>query len=343
MRRGRALRCWGLLLGLWVSARAAWLSHESLPRAGRPAIAASVVTARPAAASVPHPGTVATARVRPVPRATDPNDRSGEAAAPRHVASPGPARSPGLIVAAESAAPALPLPLTGSATVRGEAAEGQSVPLADVTGLPVAAGPAPRWSQTGWLLLRGGATTSTAAPQLGGAQLGVRIARALDDKGGLAASLRLVSALQAREREAIAAVEWHPRALPLRVLAERRIGVAGLRSGWGIGTAAGISDRALRPGALLDAYLQAGVIERRGGYADGAVSLEHPLTQRGGATLRLGVGAWGAAQRGAERLDVGPTASLRLGHARATLAWRARVAGDARPSSGAALTIAIDH
>ncbi|MHC9419112.1 hypothetical protein ACYZX9_11020 [Sphingomonas citri] len=216
------------------------------------------------------------------------------------------------------------------------------VPKVEGSAAPTAA-PTPRWSQTGWLLLRGGAAASTAAPQLGGAQVGLRVTRALGNEERLAVSLRLVSALSAREREAIAAVEWHPRALPLRVLAERRVGVAGLRSGWGLGAAGGVTDRPLSHGALLDGYLQAGVIERRGGYADGAVSLERPLAQNGDATLRLGLGAWGAAQRGAQRLDVGPTATLRLGRARATLAWRARVAGDAQPASGAALTIGIDH
>ncbi|MBB3693910.1 hypothetical protein [Sphingomonas sp. BK580] len=192
-------------------------------------------------------------------------------------------------------------------------------------------------------MLRAGTATSTAAPQLGGAQLGVRVARALDDRGRLAVSLRLVSALRAREREAIAAVEWHPRALPFRLLAERRVGLVGLGGGWGLGATGGVSDRPLRHDALLDGYVQAGLIERRGGYVDGAVTLERPVTRHGDTMLRLGLGAWGGAQRGAERLDLGPTATLRLGRARASLAWRARVAGDARPGSGATLTFGIDH
>ena len=235
------------------------------------------------------------------------------------------------------------MPLTGPSMANGPSSARRTAPITDVSALPEAAAPTSRWSETGWLLVRGGATTSTTAPQLGGAQAGLRLARALDDKGRLAVSLRLVSALQAREREAIAAVEWHPPAAPLRLLAERRVGVAGMRGGWGLGAAGGVSERPLTFGTVLDGYLQAGVIERRGGYADGAVSVEHPLTRRGSTTLRLGVGAWGAAQRGAERIDVGPTATLRLGRARATLAWRERVAGNARPGSGAALTIGIDH
>ena len=60
--------------------------------------------------------------------------------------------------------------------------------------------------------------------------------------------------------------------------------------------------------------------------------------------LRLGAGAWGGAQQGASRMDIGPSASVGLagGHTSARIAvdWRFRVAGDAAPSSGPALTVA---
>ena len=343
MTRGRALRCWGLLLALWVSARGAWLWRESVVWR-RSAVTVTSTAGRPhVASSLPHRRAAATARVAPRQSMPASGNRSGHVSPLRPLALHRPAHPPVLIAAVASAAEQVPTPLSGAVVAKQPASAEPIMQQIDDVALPASAGPSPRWSQTGWLLLRSGATTSTAAPQLGGAQLGVRIARALDDKGRLAVSLRLVSALQARERETAAAVEWRPPAVPLHLLAERRVGIAGLRGGWGLGATGGVSDRALSHGARLDGYLQAGVIERRGGYADGAVSVEHSVTQRGGATLRLGIGAWGAAQRGAERLDVGPTATLRLGRARATLAWRARVAGDARPGSGAALTIGIDH
>ncbi|MBB3473786.1 hypothetical protein [Sphingomonas sp. BK345] len=343
MSKGRALRCWGLLLALWVSARAAWLWRDGVVPRRSAAMVASTGNRPPGALSLAYRRAAATARVATHPPIPASDVRPGHASAARPLTSPRPPRPSRLIAAAERATPEGPMPLTGSTMAIGPSSERRRAPITVGSAVPEDAALTPRWSQTGWLLLRGGATTSTAAPQLGGAQLGVRLARGIDDEGRLAASLRLVSALQAHEREAIAAIEWHPRALPLRVLAERRVGVAGLRGGWGLGVAGGVSDRTLSHGALLDGYVQAGVIERRGGYADGAVSLEQPVTRRGEATLRLGLGAWGAAQRAAERLDVGPTATLRLGRARATLAWRARVAGDARPGSGAALTIGIDH
>ena len=58
--------------------------------------------------------------------------------------------------------------------------------------------------------------------------------------------------------------------------------------------------------------------------------------------LRVGVGAWGGAQKQAARFDIGPTASVafRLGEARARLAvdYRLQVAGHAAPASGPAVT-----
>ncbi|VVT20968.1 hypothetical protein SPHINGO361_150133 [Sphingomonas sp. EC-HK361] len=59
-----------------------------------------------------------------------------------------------------------------------------------------------------------------------------------------------------------------------------------------------------------------------------------------------GLGAWGGAQREASRLDIGPSivALVPVGRQRArlTIDWRQRVAGNARPGSGLALTIGAD-
>lgn len=59
--------------------------------------------------------------------------------------------------------------------------------------------------------------------------------------------------------------------------------------------------------------------------------------------MKAGAGAWGAAQSGVTRLDVGPQASVRF-PANLTLAadWRFRVAGDAAPASGPTLTLSTD-
>ena len=62
--------------------------------------------------------------------------------------------------------------------------------------------------------------------------------------------------------------------------------------------------------------------------------------------LRLGALAAGAVQPGAARVDVGPRLTLRLPQVgeggRIALDWRQRIAGDARPESGLALTLAAD-
>ena len=58
---------------------------------------------------------------------------------------------------------------------------------------------------------------------------------------------------------------------------------------------------------------------------------------------RLGGGAWGGAQQGAARLDIGPslTVDLRLGAAPARIEadYRWRVAGNAEPGNGGVVTL----
>ena len=117
----------------------------------------------------------------------------------------------------------------------------------------------------------------------------------------------------------------------------------------------------LRPAALLvtelapidlphetraEFYGQAGYVGGRNAtaFADGQARVDKRIAQFGGAELRAGAGAWAGAQKGAARLDAGPSAVLGLpfgtsGSARLGLDWRMRVAGDARPGSGVALTL----
>jgi hypothetical protein len=100
----------------------------------------------------------------------------------------------------------------------------------------------------------------------------------------------------------------------------------------------------------LEAYAQAGWVggQASTAFADGQVSLVREFGGVRRATndavrLLFGAGAWGGAQEGAERLDIGPTvrADFRLGRvpARISVDWRQRVAGDASPGSGVAATL----
>jgi hypothetical protein len=107
---------------------------------------------------------------------------------------------------------------------------------------------------------------------------------------------------------------------------------------------------ALPFGTRLEAYAQGGWV---GGtddtlFADGQASLTREIGQVAEATdnelrFSLGAGAWGGAQEGAHRFDLGPTMRLdvTLGAvpARVSLDWRERVEGDAGPGSGTAMTL----
>ena len=60
----------------------------------------------------------------------------------------------------------------------------------------------------------------------------------------------------------------------------------------------------------------------------------------------IGGGAWGGVQPGLSRLDIGPSATVRLRvggtTVRASADYRFRISGDAAPASGPALTLATD-
>ncbi len=108
--------------------------------------------------------------------------------------------------------------------------------------------------------------------------------------------------------------------------------------------------RPLPGGLQLEAYGQTGWV---GGsfttlFADGQVRVVRdvtPLVSLGKLPLRFsaGAGAWGGAQKGASRLDIGPTLQLdgTLGSipVRLNIDWRERVGGDAAPESGLAATL----
>jgi hypothetical protein len=206
-----------------------------------------------------------------------------------------------------------------------------------------------RWSGSAWLLLRGERERSLAAGgTLGGSQSGVRLAYRLNGNAArpLALNARLYAPLRDRRgAEAAVGIEWRPLAtLPVNLLAERRqaIGRDG-RSAFALALHGGVSDRPLPGGARLDAYGQAGVVSARSRdlFADGGARISLPAGQ-----ASLGAGLWGGAQPGAARLDAGPHASIRLPLAgenlRLAAEWRFRIAGDARPGSGPALSIGSD-
>ncbi len=207
---------------------------------------------------------------------------------------------------------------------------------------------ASRFSASAWLIARGGSNRASLGSQLGASQAGVRALYALDDARHLSLAARIATPLQGRGREAAIGVEWRPGRLPVRLIAEQRFAIDGGRGGPALLAVGGIGPTRVASKFDLEAYGQAGgvVRDRIEGFADGAARVTRPVSRIGAITLDLGAGAWGGIQRDAGRLDVGPTIGARIpvaGRAvRVTLDWRARVAGNARPGSGPALSVGTD-
>jgi hypothetical protein len=206
-----------------------------------------------------------------------------------------------------------------------------------------------RWSGSAWLFLRDEGEAGLApGSTLGGSQAGARLAYRLNGDAARPLSLsgRLYLPLGSpRGSEVAVGLDWRPvAALPINLLAERRqrLGREG-RSDFSLTIYGGGERRVLGGRVRVEAYGQAGVVgvEERDLFADGAVRASVVAGH-----LELGAGAWGGAQPGASRLDIGPQASVRLPVGRSSIRvsaeYRFRVAGDAAPASGPALTIAAD-
>lgn len=206
--------------------------------------------------------------------------------------------------------------------------------------------PSSRWSADLWLVARGGSRRHTGfgGGELGGAQAGARLAYALDRARRLAVFARIDTPLAGRGREAAVGLDWQPTRLPLRIVVEERVSLDGGKAAPAAGLVGGFGP-VLRHGLRVEGYGQAGIIARHDveGFADGAVRVTRPIGRLAGIAFDLGAGTWGGAQRGAARLDLGPSLGAAVpldGHTiRVALDWRARVAGHAHPGTGPALTI----
>ncbi|VXC66665.1 hypothetical protein [Sphingomonas sp. AX6] len=206
-----------------------------------------------------------------------------------------------------------------------------------------------RWQASTWLVIRGGAAAGTR--QLGGSQAGLVVRHTLTDRiGGYA---RATAPLSGIGSELALGMDLRPGDAPVRLIAEHRFGLDGIEGGPAVGAVAGIGPQpavAARPdiGVDVEAYGQAGVIWRTRAepYGDGFVRVSRNVADERGAKLDIGVGAWAAAQRDVQRVDIGPSVGVRMPvgsrQLRASIDWRERVAGDVRPGSGMALTLAAD-
>ncbi len=141
--------------------------------------------------------------------------------------------------------------------------------------------------------------------------------------------------------EIAAGIDWQPlRSIPAHILAERReaVGSSG-RSAFSITAYGGFSDAKVIGPVEADSYVQAGAVGMRSRdlFIDGSAR----LFVRRGAT-KIGGGLWGAAQPGAQRLDIGPHLSRATPVGIVSLDWRFRIAGEASPGSGPVLTVGRD-
>lgn len=235
----------------------------------------------------------------------------------------------------------------------------QSAPIAETAGLTVAptapTGPAStdRWAASAWLFGRSMAgQVPLGQGLLGGSQAGVRGAWRIDRAGRVELYARLVSSGRPGDG-AEGAVGVSARLLdnvPVRVSLERREQLTGSggRSALALFASGGVDDIRLPLQARLSGYAAAGVVgaRRRDLFAESAVTVRRPLAQIGPVAVDASAGAWAAAQPGLERVDAGPglSARWRIGavEPRLSVDWRQRVAGDAAPQSGVAVTLAAD-
>lgn len=212
---------------------------------------------------------------------------------------------------------------------------------------------ASRWSADGWLLLRQDSASPllSGRPSYGRSQAGavVRYRLAPGSARAPQAYLRGSAALAGqREKEVAAGLSVRPLPrLPVRIAAEARIGEtdAGTQVRPAVFAVTELPVVALPMGLQGEAYAQAGYVGGRfsTAFADGQARIDRKVTRVEGVDLRAGAGAWGGAQQGAARLDLGPTAALsfRLGEGQGRISadYRVRVAGRAEPSSGPSLTL----
>lgn len=373
--RGQPLVVLGLLIGSWVGARAlAWnfapepaelagvaagaqeVSAEMAPVRQTPAATAAKAPAAASAARQPDPAMVRNAPTpfaplpavqaplppavlaTPVPLAPQPEGRTAE-----------PRPTPQMMTAGGhqllwlAAAAMMPLPAEVAARIAPRGPAGASLP---------------RWSADGWLYLRRGTADPITFPRLtsggtyGSSQTGaiLRYRLAPADAHRPTLYLRGAAALNGtREQEAALGFAARPLArLPIAAMAELRAtrDAQGTRARPAVALVTELPPQKLPFGFTGEAYGQAGYVGGRAAtaYVDGLIRAERPLGTVAGAEINAGGGAWGAKQRGASRVDVGPVASVRLrlgdtASARLEADWRFRVAGRAHPGSGPALTL----
>jgi hypothetical protein len=206
-----------------------------------------------------------------------------------------------------------------------------------------------RLQLSSWALLRGrqgevmGPSSLANGGQLGGSQAGARLLYNFTRQ--VAAALRVSSDVGRKGAEFAAGVRVQPLvSVPIWVTAERRQRLGQLgngRNAFAIFAETGIYQRPMPWQFSLDAYLQTGVVglKSRDWFVDGAAAVTRPVYKN----FSAGVGVWGGAQPGLYRVDVGPRVTMKVrNNIRIHFDYRQKLAGNAQPGSGPAVTLSGD-
>jgi hypothetical protein len=224
-----------------------------------------------------------------------------------------------------------------------------SVPIVAPAPVPPLRTGIDRLQLSSWALLRNqqvgiaGSRSLATGGQLGASQAGARLVYNFNRQLALAA--RVSSEVGRRGGEAALGVRVHPLInIPVWFTAERRQRVGrfgGGRSDFALFAEGGIYQQPLPWQFSFDGYLQGGVVgaKTRDLFIDGGFAVTRPVYRN----ISLGFGVWGGAQPGLSRVDAGPrvTVQVRRG-VKVHADWRQKLAGNARPGSGPALTLSGD-
>ena len=212
-----------------------------------------------------------------------------------------------------------------------------------------------RWSGSAYVFGReSGLSTASAEPVLGGGQSGAQLAYAVNPlaRRPLSITARGSAANNDAETAQLAlGLKWQ--LLPGLSLSGERLVPAGsaARSAWNLRLAGGTYAEQVQPNGQvteISTYAEAGIVgaRRRDLYAAGTARIGRRIALGKTGALVPGLAAWGSVQKSdgtVARLEVGPSLQLRLSRPAAlslTGDYRQVVAGNARPASGPALTVA---
>ncbi len=200
-----------------------------------------------------------------------------------------------------------------------------------------------------WLFTRN-SDGASPAPQLGAAQAGGRLTYGLLSPTlltSLSASVRLARPLEGRGFEISPGLSLSGgKAIPVEMIIERRIRPEkGNKDQWGVLLASGIAPREIRPGLTVEGFAQAGFTGTKTilPFAQMGAGIHRSAYSSPIAKVKIGAGLWADGQGKVGRIEIGPeivtvvdTGALDV---RVSAQWRIKVAGNAKPGSGPALSL----